>query len=306
MSAVPEHDPLTDPMPAEFYSGGQPVLRPAQLTRHEIGPDSWLASAAAGVAALRAKSLGPAATPPTSDPVPAVVPGVAADPVGWDPLSDPWPGEDLEPTHLEQVVREEVDPLGLAYPTWFQARSLMADAAQTSRDEASPTSPDDASDAETTEVDVVVAGPTEFVGVSAEVEHALLQTQPYDLWNEHPSGPLPQAGAMPANLIVPESPASLMSSSAVATATVAFDLTLTGPLGGPEFGFAEGRWLSITDTGTRPVSVSTVLIAHPEKAGQITQLACWWLRENPKRERAIDLATELSLAVSDLVRRARD
>lgn len=280
MPAVPEYDPLIDPMPADFYSGGHSVLRPAQPTRHEVGPDSWLASAAAGVAALRSKSadLGAAVAPP------------AADPVGWDPLSDPWPGEELEPTHLEAVVREEVDPLGLAYPSWFDARSWRSGAAQESGDEVAL-----APEAETTEVDVV----------GAAVEHALLQTQPYDLWNEHPSGPLPQAGAMPANLTVPESPAELMSPSALATATVAFDLTLTGPLGGPEFGFAEGRWLSITDTGARQVSVSTVLIAHPEKAGQVTQLVCWWLRENPNCARAIDLGTELSLAVSDLVRRTR-
>ncbi|MGQ0625239.1 MAG: hypothetical protein ACT4PP_11410 [Sporichthyaceae bacterium] len=282
MSAVPEFDPLTDPLPPDFYSGGQRAPR-------EVGPDSWLASAAAGVAAVRARSTGPDVIAASGSTASSALPKPVAVPE-WDPLSDPWPGEELEPTALEAVVREEVDPLGLAYPTWLGSTTGVPATAQ---DPVLAEQP--APEAETAEMDAL----------SAEVEHALLQTQPYDLWNEHPSGPLPQAGALPPDLIVPESPAELMTPPATARATLAYDLTLNGPLGGPEFGFAEGRWLSITETGTRPVSVSTVLHAHPEKAGQITQLACWWLRENSKRERAIDLATELSLAVSDLARRAR-
>lgn len=137
-------------------------------------------------------------------------------------------------------------------------------------------------------------------------EHAALVTQPFEL-GDHPSGPLPRAGMWPPQGEVPSSPAELMAGSAPApeAAPVArrYDVTLMGPLGEPEFGFGQGRWYALAGPNAREVAVAEPLRAHPDKAGQVVQLACWWLRENPNQARALDLATELSMAISELARR---
>jgi hypothetical protein len=98
---------------------------------------------------------------------------------------------------------------------------------------------------------------------------------------------------------VPESPAALETVEAAPR----FDVTLMGPLGEPEFGFAHGQWFSLTGETAREVTVGEAIVAHPDKAGPIVQLACWYLREKPSTARALDLATELAMAVSDLARR---
>jgi hypothetical protein len=159
------------------------------------------------------------------------------------------------------------------------------------------------------------------------VDHAALQTQPVDLtewpdWEEapispasvltepvdvadlfapepwdHPSGPLPHMGEWPPTGEVPESPAEMFDPVSV------FDVTLTGPLGNVDLGLRDGHWYSICGELERRVSVGEAMRVHPQLAGQITQLSCWWMRQNPMSERSLDLATELSMAISEQARR---
>lgn len=127
-------------------------------------------------------------------------------------------------------------------------------------------------------------------------------TQPVDLRalfcaeDEHPSGPLPQAGTWPPQGEVPDSPARLTGPQI----SEAYDVTLAGALGLVELGFRGGLWYSITDSHARPVTVAQAMRAHPQLSGQITQLVCWWMRQHPMSDRALDLATELALAVSEV------
>ncbi len=274
MARFSEFDPL-DP--------GYTDLRPAEPTRHEVPPDSWLAQAAAG--ALRSPSDRPA--PAAGQEVVEVT--AAAD---WDPLTDPWPTRyaGLEPAALGHCVGEEVDPLGLCYDTaaWAPANSSTEIASPADITFAFPPALD--------EPEIVVGVP---VRARRREEQAAIQTQPVEL-GEHPSGPLPRAGVWPPQNGVPESPASLVQ---VDAPVARYDVTLMGPLGDPEFGFGGGRWYSLIGEQTREVPVGDALSAHPDKAGQIVQLACWWLREQPNTARALDLATELSMAVAELARR---
>jgi hypothetical protein len=134
-----------------------------------------------------------------------------------------------------------------------------------------------------------------------------MQTQPVDLaelilaqdqepYADHPSGPLPQAGEWPPSGGVPDSPAALT----VPQISDAYDVTLAGPLGMVELGFRAGFWFSVTDRSERQVTVAEAMRRHPELSSQITQLVCWWMRQHPMSDRAMDLATELSMAVSEM------
>lgn len=256
-------------------------LRAAEPTRHEVGPDSWLAQAAVGVAALRSKKP---ARPAVSD-------------ADWDPLTDPWPTlyAGLEPAALEHSGRDEIDPLGLSYDTaaWTLANE-STDVASSAAELADIAFDAPAFDPLAAEPAIVVSTPR---AVRRE-EQAAIQTQPVEL-GEHPSGPLPRAGVWPPTGGVPESLASLVEPYAPRR----YDVTLMGPLGEPEFGFGGGYWYSLIGEQAREVPVGDAINAHPDKAGQIVQLACWWLREQPSTARALDLATELSMAISALARR---
>jgi hypothetical protein len=132
-------------------------------------------------------------------------------------------------------------------------------------------------------------------------------TQPVDLAvlfggdddpDEHPSGPLPQAGVWPPAAAVPDSPAGWLSEDVNAS----YDATLSGPLGSRELGFRGGQWYSLLAASARPVSAAEALRTHPQLAGQITQLVCWWIRRNPMSDRALDLACELATGVAGLAR----
>lgn len=255
-------------------------------------------------------------------------------PTDWDPLVDPWPASSAvsQATPLERTVRDEVDPLGLSYST--RAWTLISEAADLVSS---------ANEVAEFEVRVAQPAPAPEVVVPPRdprrEAQAAIETQPVDLADladladlgEHPSGPLPRAGVWPPVGGVPESPAALEQIERVERAgraaeraerakraeraeraaekqeqvdsTPRFDVTLMGPLGDPEFGFSGGQWFSLTGDSVREVTVGDAIVAHPDKAGPIVQLACWYLREKPSTGRALDLATELAMAVSDLARR---
>ncbi|MBA3744715.1 hypothetical protein [Sporichthya sp.] len=220
----------------------------------------------------------------------------AGAPADWDPLVDPWPASSRswEPTPLERTARDEVDPLGLYNSN--SAWTFVADPADLVT-----------SATEVAELEVAVAPPPpapEIVVAPRDPRRqaqAAIETQPVEMIDlgEHPSGPLPRAGVWPPIGAVPESPAALDDLPVAPR----FDVTLMGPLGEPEFGFTGGQWYSLTGETAREVTVGVAILAHPDKAGPIVQLACWYLREKPSTGRALDLATELAMAVSDLARR---
>jgi hypothetical protein len=126
--------------------------------------------------------------------------------------------------------------------------------------------------------------------------HELFSAQDDEPYTDHPSGPLPQTGSWPPAGEVPDSPAFLAQEI-----SDAFDATLNGALGFVELGFRAGHWYSITDTASRPVSTTEAMRIHPQLASQITQIVCWYMRQHPMTDRALDLAAELSTAVNDLV-----
>lgn len=211
-----------------------------------------------------------AAEPPPVRSAPAAAPARRE----WDPLVDPWPGSSNldEPGWIERAARAAADPLGLAEPPRHQPVAF----------EPAPYAP---------------------VPRQPRDQHVGTTTEPIDLTPlelEHPSGPLPRAGAWPP-VSVPSSPAGLGDRSGRTAA--GYDVTLSGSLGSPELGFRNGQWYSLCGESARPISVGDAMVPHSEQAGQITQLVCWWLREHPRDPRAVDLATELALAVSDLARR---
>lgn len=246
---------------------------------YALQPGSYLAA----VEALTASSGGPADDP------------AQGEPREWDPLTDPWPlgkpgGANLEDTLLERAARERVAPYGLmAYEPGAFSLPPVPRFTESPSAGYSP----------------VVFAPAPYVGEGGGDDPALM-TQPFDLALEHPSGPLPRHGQWPPASPVPDTPAGLSAPPEFApprpAPDSAYDVTLTGPLGTADLGFTGGRWYSIAGDEARPVGVGDAVWSHPELAGQIVQVACWWMRENPKADRALDLATEIAMAVSDAVR----
>jgi hypothetical protein len=106
--------------------------------------------------------------------------------------------------------------------------------------------------------------------------------------SDHPSGPLPRTPSADWSAVPPDD----------------YDVTLPGALGYVELGFHGGRWFSLGGVDPRPISTRDALRAHPELGGPIVQVVCWWMRENATDPRALDLATELALAVGELSREA--
>jgi hypothetical protein len=275
-------------------------LQPAARTDYAFHAGSWLA--------------GPNGFEYQSEPI------VDIDaPPGWDPLTDPWPvpaaaKPERPTTAVVQVVgarHRMVEPVELAYDDLLSAAPEPA-----------------VTEPAVIEMAVIQSADIEMVAPQPEpVDHAALQTQPVDLtewpdWEEapispasvltepvdlaelfapepwdHPSGPLPHMGEWPPTGEVPESPAEMFDPVSV------FDVTLTGPLGNVDLGFRDGHWYSICGEQERRVSVGEAMRVHPQLAGQITQLACWWMRQNPMSERSLDLATELSMAIAEQARR---
>jgi hypothetical protein len=250
------------------------ALSAAAPSEYKVEPDSYLAA----VEALRPSEETGAVDADLAEPA-----GPAKE---WDPLTDPWPlgrpGASLETTLLEAAARERVAPYGLMEyePSAFRLPVLP--------------DPEPAPG----------YAPVSFTPAPYVDEDVAGMTQPFDML-EHPSGPLPRHGNWPPTAGVPESPAALTSSEfslPKAGPDSAYDVTLTGPLGSPDLGFSAGRWYSLAGEESRPVTVGDAVWSHPELAGQVVQVACWWMRENPKTDRALDLATEIALAVSDAVR----
>jgi hypothetical protein len=227
-------------------------------------------------------------------------------PEGWDPLNDPWPVAASAAPVAEIPTCAVVQVIGSRIRGGAHAGAAAVPAP------AAPVEPAD--------IEMVAAEPE-------PLDHACLQTQPVDLtewpeWTEtpvspaavpteavdmanlfapepwdHPSGPLPHMGDWPPAGAVPDSPEEMFSPVS------AFDVTLSGPLGNVDLGFRAGHWYSLCGEQERRVSVGEAMWVHPQLAGQITQLACWWMRQNPMSERSLDLATELSMAVSEIARK---
>jgi hypothetical protein len=282
------------PTDVPLYANGSPrtvvpgalqysALQPATQTDYAFHAGSWLA--------------GPNGFEYQSEPI------VDIDaPPGWDPLTDPWPAPaaGTAPRATTAVVR-------------VVGRHRVAEPLEPVYDDLGPLP-------ELPDIEMIAAEPE-------PVDHAALQTQPVDLtewpdWEEapispasvltepvdvadlfapepwdHPSGPLPHMGEWPPTGEVPESPAEMFDPVSV------FDVTLTGPLGNVDLGLRDGHWYSICGELERRVSVGEAMRVHPQLAGQITQLSCWWMRQNPMSERSLDLATELSMAISEQARR---
>lgn len=215
---------------------------------------------------------------------------------GWDPLVDPMP--DTEPARHpvphdaacapeEPVLSPVLEAIALHTPPSRHRREMNSEGWARAA--------------------LTATQPVDLEGWFRPADPAVVHTQPVDLaelilaqdqepYAEHPSGPLPQAGEWPPSGEVPDSPAEL----AVPQISDAYDVTLTGALGLVDLGFRGGFWYAITDRAARQVSVAEAMRRNPELSSQITQLVCWWMRQHPMSDRAMDLATELAMAVSEL------
>ena len=83
-----------------------------------------------------------------------------------------------------------------------------------------------------------------------------------------------------------------------------YQVVLPDSVGQAALGFREGVWFRVNSGAPRPVPIRSAIILCPHAAGSIVQITCWWMRENGRTSRALDLATELSLCVGELARKA--
>jgi hypothetical protein len=83
-----------------------------------------------------------------------------------------------------------------------------------------------------------------------------------------------------------------------------FEVVYDNSDGYPLLAFADGHWFDVTSLSPRPVSLRYALRLDPAWAGAVVQTSCLWMRSNPNDERSFDLATELSLAVGELIRQS--
>jgi hypothetical protein len=86
-----------------------------------------------------------------------------------------------------------------------------------------------------------------------------------------------------------------------------FNVVLPDKFGNPLLGFRDGVWYRLSGTGIHgPVLLRWAILNAPHAAGSIVQIVCWWMRENNRHSRALDLATELALTVTELAQASSD
>ena len=83
-----------------------------------------------------------------------------------------------------------------------------------------------------------------------------------------------------------------------------FQVVLPDGVGQATVGFRDGVWYRLNSGAPHPVPIRSAIILCPHAAGSIVQIVCWWMRENARSPRALDLATELALTVGELARKA--
>ena len=83
-----------------------------------------------------------------------------------------------------------------------------------------------------------------------------------------------------------------------------YQVVLPDAVGQATVGFRDGVWFRLNSGTPHPVPIRSAIILCPHAAGSIVQIVCWWMRENPRAPRALDLATELALTVGELARKA--
>jgi hypothetical protein len=83
-----------------------------------------------------------------------------------------------------------------------------------------------------------------------------------------------------------------------------FQVVLPDSVGQATIGFRDGVWYRLNSGAPHVVPIRSAIILCPHAAGSIVQIACWWMRENARTPRALDLATELALTVGELARKA--
>lgn len=83
-----------------------------------------------------------------------------------------------------------------------------------------------------------------------------------------------------------------------------YQVVLPDSVGQAALGFREGSWFRLNSGTPHAVPIRSAIIICPHAAGSIVQIVCWWMRENTRSPRALDLATELALAVGELARKA--
>jgi hypothetical protein len=83
-----------------------------------------------------------------------------------------------------------------------------------------------------------------------------------------------------------------------------YQVVLPDSVGQAALGFRDGSWFRLNSGTPHAVPIRSAIIICPHAAGSIVQIVCWWMRENIRSPRALDLATELALAVGELARKA--
>lgn len=80
-----------------------------------------------------------------------------------------------------------------------------------------------------------------------------------------------------------------------------YSVVIPDALGNPLLGFRDGSWFGLHSGPTpNPLTARTAILGYPQSAGTVVQVICWWMREHHQHSRALDLATELALAVGEL------
>lgn len=227
----------------------------------------------------------------------------------WDPLTDPWPADQ----RLEEPRLADLRPSTPWSPEPPVAQNLVYPEAGFSQ----------AQYVETRYVETQYVEKQYIEKQHVEEQHveeqhvearALEPQQPAWLREGVPSVPAQSRFEDPAVSAVP-TPISAAPAPSYLPAPVAapepaprsvdpqeYDVVLPGPLGDLEIGFRDANWYSLSSHAPRRLRIREVLASHPQHAGSLVQVVCWWMRENSGSVRALDLATELALAVSDFAR----
>jgi hypothetical protein len=228
----------------------------------------------------------PAAPAPVYDPRPApaapAAPAPAAPAQAYDSHFAPAPAARAAPAYDPYSVSAAPAPAYDPYP----APAAAATAAAAPAHDPHPAPTDQASDWDP------LFDPWPDLDQSVSGQPLPAQPGRAELPSEHPSGPLPR-------------PTGFYGGDTSFDGGVAgtdFDVTLPGALGYADLGFRGGHWFSLGGSLPRRISTRDAVRAYPELGGAIVQVACLWMREHPADPRALDVATELALAVGELAR----
>jgi len=209
----------------------------------------------------------------------------------WDPLTDPWPSAEPPRSSRRYAGERAPQPANETYVQPSYQPSYQEGYQPAQQNLVYPEA--GYAEARYVETRYVETQYVETSYVGKQYVDARAPEPHQSGWSREAAPTMPAPAQVPPTPVAPESaPGSIDPQE--------YDVVLPGPLGDLEIAFRDAQWYSLTGVWPRRVATRDLLRSHPQQAGAIVQVVCWWMRENSRSERALDLATELALAVSDV------